>query len=116
MIEVYGIPNCNTVKKATTWLADHQLAYVFHNFKKEGVTVEKLNAWCNAFGWENVLNKKGTTWRKLSLAEQEAVVNQEAAVHLLVQHTSAIKRPIVEQNGQPILLSFKEEQYLQHLK
>ncbi len=116
MIKVYGIPNCNTVKKATTWLTEHQLDYVFHSFKKEGISSEKLNEWCEAFGWENVLNKKGTTWRKLSLAEQEAIIDQQTAVALLVQHTSAIKRPVVEQNGEPVLLSFKEEEYQQKFK
>src|SRR5690606_33262234 len=116
MIKVYGIPNCNTVKKATTWLTQHHLDYEFHNFKKEGVAPEKLNEWCDTFGWENVLNKKGTTWRKLSLPEQEAIVDQASAVNLLLQHTSAIKRPVVEKNGKAILLGFKEDQYQENLK
>lgn len=113
---VYGIPNCNTVKKALTWLKEQGLSYDFHDFKKKGVTAEKLNEWCAVFGWENVLNKKGTTWKKLSAEEQEAVKDQASAVKVLLVHTSAIKRPVVEQNGKAVLLSFNEDQYKAILK
>ena len=108
---VYGIPNCNTVKKALTWLNENGFSYEFHDFKKKGISAEKINQWCDVFGWENVLNKKGTTWKKLSLEEQQAVNSQAAAVQVLLSHTSAIKRPIVEQEDKPVLLSFNEEQY-----
>lgn len=113
---VYGIPNCNTVKKATTWLTEHGLEYEFHDFKKKGITAAKLNEWCGFFGWENVLNKKGTTWRKLSPEEQLLVVDQDSAVQMLLKNTSAIKRPVVEKNGKPVLLSFNEDQYRSILK
>lgn len=108
---VYGIPNCNTVKKALTWLKENGFSYEFHDFKKKGITAEKLNQWCDTFGWENVLNKKGTTWKKLSPEEQQAVTSQATAVQVLLSHTSAIKRPIIEQEDLPVLLSFNEEQY-----
>jgi arsenate reductase len=111
MMIIYGIPNCNTVKKALTWLSDKGYSYEFHDFKKKGITAEKLDEWCNAFGWENVLNKKGTTWKKLSLEEQQAVTSQDAAIAVLLKHTSAIKRPVVEQKGRAILLGFNEDQY-----
>lgn len=113
---VYGIPNCNTVKKATTWLTDNGLVFEFHDFKKKGITAAKLNEWCDVFGWENVLNKKGTTWKKLSPELQLSVVDQPSAVQILLKNTSAIKRPVIEQNGKPVLLSFNEDQYASVLK
>ncbi len=113
---VYGIPNCNTVKKATAWLQEHGREFKFHDFKKLGVTTELLNRWCDAFGWEQVLNKKGTTWRKLSQEQQLTVKDQPTAVALLLQHTSAIKRPIIEQQEKPVLIGFQEDQYAQILK
>jgi len=111
MMIVYGIPNCSTVKKALTWLTDNGMAYEFHDFKKKGIATDKLDEWCTTFGWENVLNKKGTTWRKLPADQQQAVTDQATAVLLLSQNTSAIKRPIVEQDGKAVLLSFNEAQY-----
>lgn len=116
MMIVYGIPNCNTVKKALTWLTDQGMDYEFHDFKKKGISAEKLNDWCTTFGWESVLNKKGTTWRKLTAGQQQAVTDQASAVLLLTQHTSAIKRPIVEHDGKAVLLSFNEAQYEEILK
>jgi arsenate reductase len=113
---VYGIPNCNTVKKATTWLNEHGVAYTFHDFKKLGVTAAQLNSWCAAFGWENVLNKQGTTWRKLTPEQQAGVKDQNSAVALLLENTSAIKRPVIEQDGKAVLISFLEENYRQNLK
>jgi arsenate reductase len=112
---VYGIPNCNTVKKATSWLKENGLEFTFHDFKKNGISEEKLNAWCDAFGWENVLNKKGTTWRKLSPDVQAAVVDQSTAVDLMRNHTSAIKRPLIEQQDRPVLIGFQEESYARML-
>jgi arsenate reductase len=108
---IYGIPNCNTVKKAQTWLTEKGLLYEFHDFKKKGITPQKLEEWCTAFGWENVLNKKGSTWRKLTPGEQQAVTSQTAAVQVMLKNTSAIKRPVVEQDGKPVLLGFNEDQY-----
>ncbi|TCC95474.1 arsenate reductase [Pedobacter hiemivivus] len=108
---VYGIPNCNTVKKARTWLEENGFNPEFHDFKKKGITAEKLNAWCDAFGWEAVLNKKGTTWKKLSSDVQQMVTDQKTAIEVLLQNNSAIKRPVVEVDGKPILISFNEDQY-----
>ena len=113
---VYGIPNCNTVKKATSWLMDHGFNFEFHDFKKKGITETQLSEWCAHFGWENVLNKKGTTWRKLSAEEQAAVKDQSSAIAMLLKYTSAIKRPVVEANGRAILIGFNEESYQSLLK
>ncbi|MCX2450720.1 arsenate reductase [Pedobacter sp. PLR] len=113
---IYGIPNCNTVKKARTWLADQGLSPLFHDFKKQGITAEKLEEWCTVFGWEKVLNKKGTTWKKLSPEQQNSVVDTDSAVQILVNHTSAIKRPVVELDGKAVLIGFDEAAYETILK
>jgi len=112
---VYGIPNCNTVKKSLDWLKLNHIDFEFHDFKKKGITAEKLNAWCDTFGWETVLNRKGLTWKKLPKEEQAAIDNQMKAVAYLLENTSAIKRPIVEKNGAAILISFDEQIYMQTL-
>lgn len=113
---VYGIPNCNTVKKARVWLEENGFTPEFHDFKKKGITADKLNEWCDVFGWEVVLNKKGTTWRGLSPEVQKGVTNQQSAVAILLENNSAIKRPVVELNGKPVLISFDEAQYATILK
>lgn len=113
---VYGIPNCNTVKKALDWLKANQIDFEFHDFKKKGVTAEKLAEWFNAFGWEKVINKNGLTFKKLTKEQQAEINSPESAISYLMQNTSAIKRPIVEQNGKAILISFNEEQYQEVLK
>ena len=94
-----------------TWLKESGYEPQFHDFKKRGVTEEKLNEWCDAFGWERVLNKQGTTWRKLDVNLQQTVVSQETAVAVLLNNTSAIKRPIVEVDGKPIVIGFNEAEY-----
>ncbi len=96
MITLYGIPNCDTVKKARAWLAEHAQAYTFHDFKKQGVPPESLALWVQAAGWEKLLNRKGTTWRQLDAATQAAVVDSASAQSLMRAHPSAIKRPVVE--------------------
>jgi len=113
---LYGIPNCNTVKKAQDWLKANQINFEFHDFKKKGVTAEKLTEWFDAFGWEKVINRNGLTFKKLSKDQQTAINSPESAISYLMQNTSAIKRPIVEQNDKPILLGFVEENYQQQLK
>lgn len=113
---IYGIPNCNTVKKARAWLSENGFNPEFHDFKKSGITAEKLDEWCTFFGWEKVLNKKGTTWKKLSTEEQASVKDQKSAVQLLLKNTSAIKRPVVEVDQKAVLISFDEAQYEAQLK
>ncbi len=96
MITLFGIPNCDTVKKARAWLTAQGLDYQFHDFKKQGVPPERLAAWINAVGWETLLNRKGTTWRKLDPATQATAVDAESAAKLLILNASLIKRPVVE--------------------
>lgn len=112
---VYGIPNCNTVKKAQDWLKANHITFQFHNFKKEGITAEKLTEWFNVFGWEKVINKNGLTFKKLSKEEQAEINSEHKAISYLMVNTSAIKRPIVEIEGKVVLLGFKEEEYSQKL-
>ncbi len=96
MLHVYGIPNCDTVKKARAWLLAHQVAFEFHDFKQRGASHELLLGWIDRLGgWDTLLNRRGTTWRGLSPEEQARVVDAESAADLLHQHTSAIKRPVV---------------------
>lgn len=108
---LYGIPNCNTVKKAQDWLKANDILFEFHDFKKKGITPEKLIEWFHVFGWESVINKNGLTFKKLSKEEQVEINSEKSAMSYLIQNTSAIKRPIVEENGKPILIGFKEENY-----
>ena len=96
MITLFGIPNCDTVKKARAWLAQHGIDHQFHDFKKQGVPPERLNAWIAAVGCEKLLNRKGTSWRKLDAATQATAVDTESAAKLLILNASLIKRPVVE--------------------
>jgi Spx/MgsR family transcriptional regulator len=111
---VYGIPNCDSVKKAFTWLKENNVQFEFHNYKTDGISKQKLKEWCKHFGWQNVLNKKSTTYKELSIDEQEAITNEAAAINLMVDKTSSIKRPIVEFDGK-YLMRFNEEEYHQQL-
>ena len=95
MTIVYGIPNCDAVKKARAWLADHGQGYTFHDFKKQGVPREALALWVQTAGWEKLLNRKGTTWRALNIESRAAAVDAASAQLLMLAHTSVIKRPVV---------------------
>jgi Spx/MgsR family transcriptional regulator len=108
-IEVYGIPNCDTVKKARTWLDARGLAYTFHDYKKEGASPEKLAAWIYAAGLDKVLNRAGTTFRKLAEADK-ADLDTDRAIALMVANPSTIKRPVVEHPG-GVLVGFKEPEW-----
>jgi arsenate reductase (glutaredoxin) len=99
MITVYGIPNCDTVKKARAWLSERGVACVFHDFKKQGVPPDRLDVWLGELGWQTVLNRKGTTWRKLDAATQVGVVDVASAKTLMLAQASVIKRPVVEWGG-----------------
>ncbi len=96
MITLYGIPNCDTVKKARTWLDSQGLPYQFHDFKKAGVPPERLQRWIEVLGWEVVINRKGTTWRGLDDAAKAGVTDAASAHVLALANASLIKRPIVE--------------------
>ena len=103
---VYGIPNCDTVKKARAWLAERGVPYRFHDFKKQGVPPQHLARWQAAAGWDKVLNRQGTTWRKLPPEAQAAVTDAASAAALLAREPSAIKRPVVEWPDGSITVGF----------
>ena len=105
MITVYGIPNCDSVKKARAWLSERKLDHTFHDFKKHGVPAGQLVAWEQALGWQKLLNRQGTTWRKLEPAAQAAVHDAASAAVLMLAHPSAIRRPVVEW-GQDVTVGF----------
>jgi arsenate reductase len=108
---IYGIKNCNTVKSALAWLKKHDVAFEFHDYKSKGITDEKLKSWSKQVGWENLVNKKGTTWRQLEEAVQKKTNNEKAAQLLMKEKTSVIKRPLIERDGKIIALGFDEEIY-----
>jgi arsenate reductase len=93
---LYGITNCDTVKRARAWLTEHKVVHEFHDFKKAGVTAAQLDAWVAAVGWETLLNRRGTMWRRLDTATQQAVVGAASACALMHGQPSVIKRPVVE--------------------
>ena len=108
-IQLYGIPNCDTIKKARKWLEEARIDYAFHDYKKEGAEAGKLDAWSDAVGWEVLLNKRGTTFRKLPDADREGI-DRARAVALMVEHPSMIKRPVVEHEG-GLLVGFAEGEW-----
>jgi Spx/MgsR family transcriptional regulator len=114
-IIVYGIPNCDTTKKALALLKKHKVDFSFHDYKQEGITPQKLEAWCQKAGWEIVLNKRSTTWRELDEAEQQKIIDQPAAIKLMLKNNSIIKRPIIEINGN-LLIGFNETEITKQLK
>lgn len=113
MYTLYGIPNCNSVKKARTWLEEHDIEYYFHDYKKEGITKSKLTQWCRQVGWQSLINQNGTTWRGLEDAVKASVTNQSGAVALMAEHASVIKRPVIELDEKIVVIRFDEAKYEQ---
>ncbi|MDI1258342.1 ArsC family reductase [Aquabacterium sp.] len=109
MLTVYGIPHCDTVKKARTWLAEQGLEFQFHDYKKQGVPADRLDAWIKAVGWEVLVNRQGTTWRKLDDAIKAGVNDADSAKALMLANASVIKRPVIEQDGQVKVVGFDEK-------
>jgi arsenate reductase (glutaredoxin) len=106
---VYGIKNCDTMKKARTWLDEHQVKYDFHDYKASGIDRERLEAWCKKVGWEVLLNRSGTTFRKLPDADR-ANLDAGKAVALMLAQPSMIKRPVLERGAQ-LLVGFDPAKY-----
>ena len=111
VITVFGIPNCDTVKKARHWLQDQGRDYHFHDFKKDGVPHQALARWMEAIGWEALLNRKGTTWRKLDAALQASVTDAASAAALMQAQASVIKRPVVQWPDGRISVGFTPERF-----
>jgi Spx/MgsR family transcriptional regulator len=110
---VYGIPNCDTVKKATTWLKANDVDFKFHDFKKQGISAKKLKEWDKKAGFEKFLNKKSSTWKDVDEQVKESIVTADAAFSLLQEKTSIIKRPVIE-DGKFLFFGFDETAYRKH--
>lgn len=115
MVTLYGIPNCDTVKRARAWLVAHGVEHSFHDFKKQGVPEARLDAWLAGPGWEVVLNRRGTTWRKLDPARQAAVTDATSARALMLAEPSVIKRPVVEWPGGRVSVGFDDADWSRRL-
>ena len=109
-MKIYGIPKCNTVKKTLDWFKLHQLEYEFHDFKKLGISSEKLEEWADELGWEAFINKRGTTWKMLDAELQRSIVSKVDAFKLMQVKPSVIKRPVIETDSGSVILGFNEEQ------
>ena len=109
MTKIYGIKNCDTMKKARTWLEEHGVKHEFHDYKASGIDRARLEAWSKQIGWEVLLNRSGTTFRKLP-ESQRADLNEKKAIALMLEQPSMIKRPVLEQ-GARLLVGFKPEEY-----
>lgn len=112
-ITLYGIPNCDTVKKARDWLNNRGIGYNFHDYKKAGAPAAKLESWCGTAGWETLLNRAGTTFKKLP-EEMKAGIDGKRAIALMIDQPSMIKRPVVEHPG-GLLIGFKPGEWEEKL-
>ena len=109
MYTVYGIKNCDTMKKAMKWLDDAGIAYHFHDYKKDGLSPELVDSWLNQLGWEDLINRRGTTWRKLDESVREGMDN-DSARQVMLENPSIIKRPLLD-TGRERILGFKADDY-----
>ena len=109
MFTLYGIKNCDTVKKARKWLEAHDVAYQFHDFRAEGLNADIIENWFEAVNWETLVNKRSTTWRQLDDAQKNDL-NEQSAKGLLLENLTLIKRPVLD-NGASIVVGFSEESY-----
>jgi len=115
-LTLYGIPNCDTVKKARAWLAEHGVAVQFHDFRKQGVPEDRLDRWLASPGWDKLLNRQGTTWRKLDPASQAAVTDARSARALMLAQPSVIRRPVVEWPAGTVTVGFDAADWQVRLK
>src|SRR3954470_19990596 len=113
-ITIYGIKNCDTMKKARVWLDGHGVAYDFHDYKTAGISKEKLKHWVDQLGWEALLNRAGTTFRKLPDADKQGL-NERRALALMLAQPSMIRRPVLETGGK-LLVGFKPEMYQKEMR
>lgn len=113
---LYGIPNCDTVKRSRAWLEDRGIAHAFHDFKKDGVPAERMDRWIERLGWQALLNRQGTTWRKLDDATKASVVDAASARAAMLSHASLIRRPVVEWPNGDITIGFTHDSFKQHTR
>lgn len=111
LYKIYGIKNCDTIKKARRWLEEQGIAYQFHDYRVDGLSDERLQGFIDKLGWEPLLNTRGTTWRKLPQAPRDAITDALAAKALMLEQPAIIKRPLLEATNGEMLLGFKIESY-----
>lgn len=109
-VTIYGIPNCDTMKKARAWLDGHGVDHAFHDYRKLGIDRQTLEGWANEVGWERLLNRSGTTFRKLPDAARQNL-GHDQAIALMLEQPSMIRRPVLEAAGRPLEVGFKAEHY-----
>ncbi len=114
-MKMYGIPNCDTVKKARDWFKKNNIDYEFHDFKKEGISLEKLSEWDSKAGYETFLNKKSATWKEVPPEVKDGIKTRDDAFKLMKEKTSMIKRPVIEGSGF-LFFGFDEEAYTRLIK
>ena len=112
-MKLFGIPNCDTVKKARTWLADQQLAFDFHDFKKQGLDRDTVANWLAQQDWEVLVNRKGTTWRGLPDERKAAVTGKDSALDLMLEFPSVVKRPVLLDAERKVHVGFSDAMYRQ---
>lgn len=110
-MKLYGIPNCNTVKKARDWLDANNIAYEFHDFKKQGLDEATIQNWLTQYPWEKLINRAGLTWRGLDDATKSGIIDNASAITLMQAKTSVIKRPVLVEDGKVLCLGFDENAY-----
>ena len=115
-VTLYGIPNCDTVKKARTWLDTNGVAYTFHDFKKAGLDASLVTTWLKDIPWDTLVNRKGTTWRGLSDERKAGITDNASATSLMVELPSIVKRPVLHASGQPTHVGFTADLYQQIFK
>ena len=113
MITLYGIKNCDTIKKARRWLEQREIDYRFHDYRVDGLDNTLLQSFISELGWEPLLNTRGTTWRKLDEATRSKITTADAAAALMIEMPAIIKRPLLCEPGKPMLLGFSESSYTQ---
>jgi len=111
MITVYGIPNCDMIKKTTDWFKANNIAYQFHDYRKEGISAEKLKEWLSQAPIDKVFNKNSTTYKELPEEVKSAIVDEDSAIKAMMESTSIIKRPVVDDNGKLMAVGFKVDQF-----
>jgi arsenate reductase (glutaredoxin) len=116
MLTLYGIPNCDTVKKARVWLQSQGIAYHFHDFKKDGLSTAIIESWLKTLPWESIVNTKGTTYKALDEAQKTAMSRAETGIDLLTDNSSIVKRPVLERDGIALSVGFIPEKWLETLK
>jgi hypothetical protein len=114
-VVIYGIPNCDSIKKTIDCLNENQITFHFHNYKKSGIEKSTLKKWCKLVGWEMLLNKKGTTWKKIQPEYQDIEIDEAIAIEIMLQNKSIIKRPVVAFNNK-LLVGFNENELTHFFK